>query len=384
MKKDKKIILINALGIQDSGGITVLNNLLFEISDSNINFLIICNENQNINKLSSLYKSKNNLEFIFLKNIGFLQRFYYENIIFRKLIKEKNIDLVYNFSGTGQFFSNVTQLTKIHNLLFYSKKIDQIYFYKKQYLKWFKQIFIKRLLFHIMIKNIKYIEVQSLHVKDYISDFIDISNKLFFVKSDIHFFDKDFYNIKNYNFKEKITILFLVGPHFEYLHKNLEDFVKAMIQLKSRNISFEIKITLTEEQLSSSILWDNELNQNTIFLGYISQNEIKKLFNNNTLLISTSVIETLGLHVIEAIQSGIISIVPNEIYSKKVYGEDIQTYELFDYISLVNKIEEISLLNNNDIKDIILKNKKFLLNNENLKFNNIIEVFSEIVKEKNV
>lgn len=384
MEKDKKIILINALGIQDSGGITVLNNLLFEISDSNINFLIICNENQNINKLSSLYKSKNNLEFIFLKNIGFLQRFYYENIIFRKLIKEKNIDLVYNFSGTGQFFSNVTQLTKIHNLLFYSKKIDQIYFYKKQYLKWFKQIFIKRLLFHIMIKNIKYIEVQSLHVKDYISDFIDISNKLFFVKSDIHFFDKDFYNIKNYNFKEKITILFLVGPHFEYLHKNLEDFVKAMIQLKSRNISFEIKITLTEEQLSSSILWDNELNQNTIFLGYISQNEIKKLFNNNTLLISTSVIETLGLHVIEAIQSGIISIVPNEIYSKKVYGEDIQTYELFDYISLVNKIEEISLLNNNDIKDIILKNKKFLLNNENLKFNNIIEVFSEIVKEKNV
>ena len=376
--------LINALGISDSGGITVLDNLLSKIYYLKFFFIIICNDNQNINSLLSKYKNYVNFEFITIENINFLKRLYYENIVFRKIIKEKKISLVYNFSGSAQFFLPIPQITKVHNLLFYSKKIDKVYFEKKEYLKWFKQIFLKRIVFHMMLKQTKYIEVQSSHVQEYISDFIDISKKYFFIKSDISFSKDSFSMIKNYDFTKKIRFLFIVGPHFEYIHKNFDDFVKAMILLKEENINFEINITLTKEQLHNSNIWNKELDKNTNFLGYISKDEIKKQFIDNTILISTSVIETLGLHVIEAVQNGIISIVPNELYSIKVYGKDILTYELFNILSMRDKIKEISLLTNNEIKDTISKNQDFLISNENKKYKNILQIFDKIKKENDV
>lgn len=377
-------ILINGLSIQDSGGITVFDKLLCEIEDSLYKFLIICNENDNIKKLVNKYIKASNFEFIIIKNKGFLQRLYYENIVFKKIIKERKISLVYNFSGSAQFFLPIPQITKVHNLLFYSKKIDKVYFEKKEYLKWFKQIFLKRIVFHMMLKQTKYIEVQSSHVQEYISDFINISKKYFFIKSDISFTKDSFSMIKNYEFTKKIRFLFIVGPHFEYIHKNFNDFVKAMILLKKENMNFEINITLSKEQLHNSSIWNKELDENTNFLGYISKDEIKEQFLDNTVLISTSIIETIGLHVIEAVENGILTIVPNEIYSNCVYGDDISKYELFDILSMRDKIEEITLLTNNEIKDRISKNQDFLISNESKKYKNILQIFDKIIKENNV
>lgn len=378
------MILINSLGIQDSGGITVFDKLLLEIAKSKYRFLIICNQNESINKLYKKYKNIENFEFLIIPSKGFLYRLYFENIIFKKFIKEKNIDLVYNFSGSSQFFSKVPQIIKVHNLLFYSKKIDKVYFEKKEYFKWTKQIFLKRIIFHTMLRQTKYVEVQSNHVKEYISDFINISNKQFFIKSDIDVSDNLFLNPKNYDFTKRIRFLYIVGPHFKYLHKNFEDFVKTMKLLKNKNSDFEIVITLTQERLYSSILWDKTLDDKTTFLGYISKEDLLKEFIDNTILISTSVIETLGLHVIEAVQNGILAIVPNEKYSLDVYGNNILTYELFHTDSLLEVIKNITLLSNNDIKDIIQKNQKYLIKNESTKNQNIVNIFDEILKDENV
>ena len=378
------MILINSLGIQDSGGITVFNKLLEEIKNSKYNYLIIYNQNLNIEKIIKKYVDYANFEFILVESKSFLNRLYYENIIFRKKIREKKIDLIYNFSGSAQFFLSIPQITKIHNLLFYSKKIDKIYFKKKQYLSWLKQIFFKRIVFHSMVKQTDYIEVQSNHVKEYISDFIQINNKDFFIKSDIEINKRLFEKIKEYDFSKKIRFLYVVGPHFEYLHKNFEDFIKTMNVLKKKNFDFEIIVTLSKEQLYASSLWDKELDENTNFLGYISKDKLNKQFIDNTILISTSVIETLGLHVIEAIQNGVLSICPNENYSRSVYGNDIITYELFNEESLVDKIEKIILLNNNDIKDIITKNQNYLIDNESQKYNSIIKIFDEILSKENL
>ncbi len=385
MKLPNKTILINLFGIKDSGGITVLQKLLNEIKNYHYNFLIICNQNENIEKLYEKYKNIENFEFLIIPSKGFLHRLYFENIVFRKIIKEKNIELVYNFSGSSQFFPKVPQITKVHNLLFYSKKIDKVYFEKKEYFKWTKQIFLKRIIFHTMLRQTKYVEVQSNHVKEYISDFINISNKQFFIKSDIDVSDNLFLKPKNYDFIKRIKFLYIVGPHFEYLHKNFEDFVKAMKKLKEANFDFEVVATLTKEQLDNSIFWDKELDEHTTFLGYVSQYELKKqFFKDNTILISTSVIETLGLHVIEAVQNGILAIVPNEKYSLDVYGENIITYNLFHTDSLLEVIKNITLLSNNDIKDIIQKNQKYLIKNESTKNQNIVNIFDEILKDENV
>ncbi len=379
------MILINAVGIQDSGGITVLEKILDEcMHDKKNNYFVVCNENKNLIAIIEKYKSNKNFKFQMMKNKGFIYRLYYENIFFKKIIKKNKINLVYNFSGSAQYFSNIPQITKVHNLLFYAKTIDSLYSKKKEYIKWFTQIFLKRLVFHSMIKQTKYIEIQSSHVKEHISNFINISNKKFFIKSDITFYKENFNKIKNYDFSKKLNFLYIVGPHFEYLHKNFNDFVNTMLELQKINMNFKINITLTQEQLHNSKMWDKSLDKDTSFLGYISKNEIHAQFTNNTILISTSVIETLGLHVIEAVQNGVLSIVPNESYSRTVYGKDILMYELFNSTYMMNIIKKISVLNNNEIREIILKNQHYLINNENTKYKNITDIFNFIIKENNV
>lgn len=378
-------ILINSLGIQDSGGITVLDGLFHKLKDDASRvYLVVCYDNLHMNQLIHKYQEIKNFKFILLQNKGFLHRMYYENIIFNQIIKTNKIDLVYNFSGSAQFFLKIPQITKVHNLLFYSKKIDAVYFQKKKYLLWLKQIFLKRFVFHTMLRQTKYVEVQSSHVRDYISDFIDISHKNFYIKSDIDVQEDLFMKAKEYDFTNKIKFLYIVGPHFRYLHKNILDFINAMLRLQQQNMDFEILITLTKEQLHDSMIWNKDLDSKTNFLGYVDTKTLYTLFADNTVLISTSVIETLGLHVIEAVQNGILAIVPNEKYAKSVYGEDILNYELFDADALAEKINKLFLLTHNQIKDTIMKNQEYLIKNESLKYKNIIYVFDEILKEKDV
>lgn len=377
-------VLINCLGIQDSGGITVLETLLNEIKHSLYSNIIVCNPNDNIQNLVKKHNDSKNIEFLLIPSKSFLHRLYFENIVFRKIIKEKKIDLVYNFSGTAQFFSPVPQISKVHNLLFYSQKIDQVYFEKKQNFKWLKQIFLKKIVFHTLIKQSTYIEVQSEHVKEYMGDFIDLSPKHFFVKSDIKVNDTLFQSPKKYDFTQKLRFLFIVGPHFEYLHKNFTDFVNAMQQLNQTKTDFEIVVTLTKEQLHNSNLWDTSLEEKTSFLGYVSKEILKEQFQDNTILISTSIIETLGLHVIESIQNGILTIVPNEKYALNVYGPDIPTYELFTAKTLIKTIERVALQSNNQIEDIIKKNQNYLIENETKKYQSIVEIFDTILKDTHV
>ena len=120
------------------------------------------------------------------------------------------------------------------------------------------------------------------------------------------------------------------------------------------------------------------LNSKTNFLGYISdQEKMKELFCDNTILISTSIIETLGLHVIEGIKNGVITIVPDEEYANTVYGKNIFKYKLFNKDSLVDTI--MSVMNykgSYDEKFIFLQNN--LRQSEVNKFGSILDVFDEV------
>ncbi len=372
-------ILINALGIQDSGGITVLHKLFNEIKDSSYNFLIICSKNDNTQELVEKYIDTRNFKFKILENKGFLNRLYYENNIFRKIIKEYNISLIYNFSGSAQFFLKVLQITKVHNLLFYSKKIDKIYLKNKEYIKWLKQIFLKRIVFHSMIKQAEYIEVQSNHVQEYISDFIDIRNKKFFIKSDIGVCNGAISLPKKYDFSKKIKFLYIVGPHFESIHKNFITFVNALSAFDRLNVDYEINITLTKEQLYNSEIWNPTLDSKTNFLGYIdSRDEMNKLFFSNTILISTSIIETLGLHVIEGIKNGVITIAPNENYARTVYGDNMILYDTLNSESLLNKIHDV-LESDSPHSELILSLQDRLKKSEMTKHGNILDIFKEVL-----
>ncbi len=375
-------ILINAFGIRDSGGIVVFQKLLNELQkDKKNTYILICNQSPLIDNLASKFKHDKNFHFHIIHKKNIIYRLYYENIKFIKIIKSYDIKLIYNFSGSNQLFiNNVPQLSKIHNLLFFSRKLDLIYQSKHQYLKWFKDIVIKRMIILLMLNKSKNIEVQSEHVIDHLNKFLDINNKSFYLKSDISIKEKLFLNPKNYDFKNQIKFLFIVGPHFKSPHKNLKDFSEAMTIIQSnKKINFQIDITLTEKQLLNFEDWNNNLNCNTNFLGYLPNNKVKNLYTDNTILISTSIVETLGLHVIEAIQSGVITIVPNEDYAETVYGSNVFKYELFSGDSLNKAIMRILNHDNDSIKNIIEDSQRDIKIQELNKKKSILDIFKEIL-----
>jgi len=383
MKKNMtRNILINALGIQDSGGITVLEKMLQEsiLAEKYIYYVFVY-VHPNIINLLNKFVGYENINFIKVQNKGIVHRLYYENFYFRSFVKEKKIALIYSFSGSNQFMIKIPTLVKVQNLMFYSKKLDEAYKRANNNQLWLKQIWSKRLIFLSMLKQSKNLEIQSTHVKDALSDFMRVSDKTFFLKNDFFATEDSFSKPKKYDFEKKLTFLYIVGPHFDIPHKNMQDFIKAMGTLKELGKDFEIKVTLSFDELNSSHLWDKSLNDNTTFLGYLKdKNEIQKLFQNNTVLISTSVIETIGLHIVEGIQNGILCVAPDEQYSKSVYGDDLLKYKLFDAQSLLGMILSLDTLEKKEIQKRIEKTQKYIIDNEADKFHSIVDIFDEILE----
>ena len=97
-------------------------------------------------------------------------------------------------------------------------------------------------------------------------------------------------------------------------------------------------------------------------------------------MISTSVIESLGLHVIEALKNGVVSITPDEKYSIEVYGEQSLRYKLFNSDSLFNKILETTQ-GKIDIKKNMAEQLEGLIQRERKKYNNILDVFKKILSQ---
>lgn len=373
-------ILINALGVVNSGGAVVLEKISDELLQGQCNqYIFICNNNNSIMKLVDKYKDQSNIEFQIVNHKGFLFRLYFENIILRKIVNGNKVDLIYNFSGTRQLFIKTTQLIKVQNLLFYSKKLDNTYQQQAQIFPWIRQVFLKRLVFRFMLNRSKHIEIQSSHVKLHLSDFINTRNKTLYVKSDIDVSDNAFHAPRQYDFSKKIKFLYIIGPHFDILHKNLQDFTSALMDLNETGVDFEINITLTNEQLNNSKVWDSSLNSRTNFLGYINdQAKMTELFCDNTILVSTSIIETLGLHVIEGIKNGVITIVPDEEYANTTYGENMFKYELFNKNFLFNTI--MNVINcKESYSDKILSIQDDLRQSEMGKFGSILDVFDEVI-----
>jgi hypothetical protein len=311
-----------------------------------------------------------------------VHRVLYENSTLRRLAKDLRIDIVYNFCGSRQLFLGIPQLIKVQNLLFYSNRLDQKYISDLDFKLWFFHILIKRLFFRFMLDKSNHIEIQANHVKNSLADFIDVNNKQFYVKSDIDVSASSFNKPRNYDFSKKLHFLFIVGPHFEYKHKNIADFARAMVRLRNLGVDFYISITLSREQLGRSDIWDKSLDKVTNFCGYISDSSIMaSLFGDNTILISTSVIETLGLHVVDAIKKGIIIISPNEDYALDVYGNNLFTYELFDSESLVSTIEKVIDYRGSHA-DYIRDLQEKLVSKEASKYKNIGLVFDSILNQK--
>jgi len=377
-------ILVNAFGISSAGGITVLKKTIYEFIENQENqYYIFVFSNQNILNLVQEFKNIGNIHFKIYNDYGILFRLLRENLYFLSFVLRNNISLIYNFTGTRQLLFGIPTIVKIQNLLFFTKKLDSIYLDNNKKILWLKQIWIKRFIFGLMLRFSENIEIQSIHVKEELSNFVNVDNKNFFIKNDFLINQNHFVEPKQYDFNKEIIFLYIVGPHFSLPYKNIGDFVNTMVMLLNSGFNFHINITLTFDELNRSGMWDDKLNKVTSFMGYIdSKKKMEALFSNNVILISTSITETLGLHVIEATQNGVLCIVPNELYSKCVYGNSVLTYNLFDCESFVDVIINLKTYNNSECSSLILDGQKYICQNEKNKYHNSLSIFNDVLKKE--
>ena len=178
-------VLVNAFGISSAGGITVLKKTIYEFLENQENqYYIFVFSNQNILNLVQEFNNIDNIHFKIYNDYGILFRLLRENLYFLSFVLRNNISLIYNFTGTRQLIFGIPIIVKIQNLLFFTKKLDSIYFNNYKKILWLKQIWLKRFIFGFMLKFTKNIEIQSIHVKEELSNFINVDNKNFFVKND--------------------------------------------------------------------------------------------------------------------------------------------------------------------------------------------------------
>ena len=376
-------VLVNSFGISSAGGITVLKKTIYEFLDNQENqYYIFVFNNQNILNLIREFNNIDNIHFKIYNDYGILFRLFRENLYFLSFVLRNNISLIYNLTGTRQLLFGTPTVLKIQNLAFFTKKLDAIYLNNNKKILWLKQIWFKRIIFGLMLGFTKNIEIQSIHVKEELSNFINVDNKNFFIKNDFLINKNHFSEPKQYDFDKEITFLYIVGPHFSFPHKNIGDFVKTMVMLFDSGLNFHINITLNYEELKRSGLWNDKLNKITSFLGYIDSKRMNTLFCNNAILISTSVIETLGLHVLEGVLNGVLCIVPNESYAENVYGDSVLTFNLFDCESLMEAVIQLKLYNNSACHSLILDNQHYICHNENEKYHNTLSIFNDVLRKE--
>lgn len=372
---------MNGIGITQSGGLAVLEKLLKECLEADVGdkFVFILTNSTLVNSLVSRYQAYERFEFRFLETRNYMYRLYFENVKFKDIVSESGIDLIYNFTGSAQPYLDCAQLVKIQNLLFYSKTLNKAYKDNFKFILLVRQVLLKSLFFRFMLRKTKYMEIQSKHVEGYLSDFINLANKKIFIKSDFDVADFSIKAPKRYDFSKKIMLLYIVGPHFETMHKNFSDFTRGMVELIKLGVDFELGITLTKDQLAKSSLWDKSLDSRTNFYGYLNDpQDIESLFCDNVILVSTSIIETLGLHVLEAIRNGVVVITPNENYAQEVYGKKGYSYRLFDMNSLSHTVTDV-INDKRIITDKILSQQKYIRENEMSKFDSIVGVFRKVL-----
>ena len=374
-------VLVNCFGIKNSGGVTVLRELVLECQylKGTMSLIFLVSDRDVYESLKANFKDSEicQVKFVAIKNN--LHRLIFENLRFKKIITESGSTLIYNFTGSHQFFLKTPQLLKMQNLLFYSKALDKAYAESQSFVVRVKNHLLKAWVFRYMLSKARFVEVQAHHVAQAISDYVDLHDKKVFIKGDTGVLSQPFRVPVIYDFSRPIKFLYVVGPHFESLHKNLLDFTSAMLHLMADGIDFEIHITLDSRELNRSKLWDDRLNSRTHFHGYVTEpSAFDNLFCSNTILISTSIIETIGLHVVEAIQRGVIVVTPAEDYAKDVYGPDLFSYQLFNAKSLqITILEIIDYSQSHD--EIILKQQARLVENENSKYNSSVSIFKEVI-----
>lgn len=261
-----------------------------------------------------------------LKKLNSSNYFIYEQILLPYYIKKDEIDLFHAPGNTFPIFTNSKLITTIHDVMFL-KSEDIIPEPQSLYQKLGK--YYRKINLNWINKNERIITVSNYSKKD-------INEETNFELSNIEVthlgHDKDFleFNIeenKALKIKDKLNISdrFIYHLGGDASNKNTEQVIKVYSKLPSYIIKkYQLVITGIKHNRGK---WYKKIEkygldkERVIFTGYISDEELKFLYNEATLFIFLSIYEGFGIPILEAMSSKTPIIASNRTVIPEIVGD---------------------------------------------------------------
>ena len=260
------------------------------------------------------------IKIIKLKN---LNKFNFLYLIFAKfLIKRRYFDIHVMGDYPLPFIKDQTLYINQANLInpaIYKYSISDLLFS------------LKRLYLRIFLKNTKKIIVQSNFMKKFIKKSYNNLNFKIFIDHNLEFKKLKLHK-KNIN-KKKIKILY---PSSMYNYKNHEIIVHLLKGYMLKNINFYFTCSKKEFEPYKNI-------KNLYRINYFDNKNLEKVYNQYDAIIFPSLIESLGLPIIEATQMRMPILVSDLPYSREINSNCIKYFNPKSTKSLYKTIYNLFL-----------------------------------------
>jgi glycosyltransferase involved in cell wall biosynthesis len=158
----------------------------------------------------------------------------------------------------------------------------------------------------------------------------------------------------NNNFEAVIEEKYLLSVSSLDPRKNLKNLIEAF---KRTDIKIKLVIVGLKNANFDFTLKRNSLNDNIIFTGYVSDNELTSLMNNAEAFIYVSFYEGFGLPPLEAMSLGCPVVVSDIPAHREVCGDAALYADPYNIEDIKNRINDV-LLNDKLKEELIVAGKK--------------------------
>lgn len=342
-------VAITALDLPPEGGIsTYLNNVIQNFSDDDGYYIFILE-----NRTDAIDMEPDNIELILLSSIlsNLIIRILYVQFIFPLILYIKDYDVV--FSPTGDYTNIISPCPRILVVHDFSPYVDNLHISidrpKLQLLK-FK---IQRMLTLLSSKNSECIIFPSEFARDVCIEDLGIPKDK--TKIVHHGVDLDKFSPKRDNYNNVANKYLGLDKEQNYIlsvstmneHKNFEILLKAYADL-SNNLQEEYRLVIVGRQPRRSYVNKLEklaeslgIEKQSKFVGAIEYEKMPNIYQDSSIFILPSKLETFGLTPLEAMACGSPVIAARSTAIPEVVDSHENLFNPDDYRELSDLITEI-------------------------------------------
>lgn len=346
-------ILINAPSAHVGGGITYIKNLVQNLllykDDS---FLIFLPE-KTLGKVRQSQSAHIQFYSYPFKRTTGIQRHYFDQLHIPWFIRKNSIDLLFNVTGFGTFFSPCPQVLLLRNSLYFDPVLEDVYdnlgsIRLKHLLKRKHQIW--------SMKKAEMLLFPTETMRNMVDNYLSLSHKKAFV---LHYgIDAESFNSKTQynsespellNSKKNSGFKILLNVSTYAVHKNFETLIKGLSILLDRGEKVVLATTTSPDktpyksQYSSLKVLARNLGVEDFWieLGYIPYDQIHAIYNMADLYVFPSLTESFGHSLLEAMVSGLPIIASDTKVNKEIAGDAAVYFDTFDPADCAQKISGI-------------------------------------------